>query len=173
MIAYKFLDAGGAGRFSMFAWPRAAAGTSGDWVEATPSLCASGIHACRVGDLPFWLDVELWRIELDGPIVEAHHKVIAGRGRLVEHVVAWDETAARDFSSACADRAGDLAGDAVALSDYVADARKNVGVGPVAVVGSISARVAELARGVAGYDAERAAQARWLADRLGLEANPG
>ena len=171
MIAYKFLDAGGAGRFSMFAWPRAEAGTSGDWVEATPSLCASGIHACRVGDLPFWLDVELWRIELDGPVVEAHHKVIAGRGRLVEYVVAWDESAARDFSSACADRASELARDAEALSGYVADAHKNVGVGPVAVVGSISARVAELVGGVAGYDAERATQARWLADRLGLETD--
>ena len=171
MIAYKFLDAGGAGRFSMFAWPRAEAGTSGDWVEATPSLCASGIHACRVGDLPFWLDVELWRIELDGPVVEAHHKVISGRGRLAEHVVAWDQTAARDFSSACPDRASELARDAEALSGYVADAHKNVGVGPVAVVGSISARVAELVGGVAGYDAERATQVRWLADRLGLETD--
>lgn len=169
MNAYKFLDVGGLGRFSMFAWPRAAMGSNGEWVEAQPSLCTSGIHACRVGDLPFWLDVELWRIELDGPIVEAHHKVIAGRGRLVEHIFGWDETAARDFSSACADRASELAGDTAAWSGYVADAHKNVGVGPVAVVGSISARVAELVGGVAGYDAERAAQVRWLADRLGLE----
>ena len=173
MIAYKFLDAAGEGRFSCFAWPRPSEGLSGDWVEAQPSLCASGVHACRLGDLPFWLDVELWRIELDGPVVEASRKVIAGRGRLLEQVVGWDDTTARDFSSACADRASELAGNEVALSDYVADARKNVGVGPVAVVGSISARVAELARGVVGYDAERAAQARWLADRLGLEANSG
>lgn len=171
MIAYKFLDVGGLGRFSMFAWPRAAAGASGGWVEAAPALCTSGIHACRVGDLPFWLDVELWRIELDGPVVEAHHKVIAGRGRLIERVVGWDETAARDFSSACAERATELAGDAVALGGYVADAHKNVGVGPVGVCGSISARVAELVGGVAGYDAERAAQVRWLADRLGLETD--
>ena len=99
--------------------------------------------------------------------------MIAGRGRLVEHVAPRNEASARDFSSACADRASDLAGDAVALSSYVADARKNVGAGSVAVVGSISARVAELARGVVGYDAERAAQARWLADRLGLESNSG
>jgi hypothetical protein len=173
VIAYKFLDAGGAGRFSMFAWPRPTPGSPGEWVEAEPSLCASGIHACRVGDLPFWLDVELWRIELDGPVVRANHKVVAGRGRLVEHVVAWDDAAARDFSSACADRVRELAGASEALSGYVADARKNVGVGPVAVVGSISARVAELVGGVAGYDAERATQARWLADRLGLEVDVG
>lgn len=172
MIAYKFLDAAGEGRFSCFAWPRpAGAGSAGEWVEAESSLCASGIHACRVGDLPFWLDAELWRIELDGPIVEANRKVIASRGRLLERVVGWDEATGRDFSSACADRASAIAGDAEAFRGYVADARKNVGVGPLAVVGSIAARVAELAGGVAGYDAERAIQAQWLAERLGLDTD--
>ncbi|MEP6892874.1 MAG: hypothetical protein ABI927_03745 [Gaiellaceae bacterium] len=170
MIAYKFLDLAGKGRFSGFVWIRPAPGSTGAWVEAEPVLCASGIHACRARDLPFWFDTELWRIELDGPIVEANRKVIAGRGRLVGRVVSWDEAAARDFSTECADRACSLAGGSEALSGYVADALANVESGLVATVAYIAARIAELVGGVAGYEAERATQVRWLADRLGLDA---
>ena len=65
MIGYKFLGTGGVAPFSSFAWPT---GSPGPWVEAEPHMCASGIHACRAGDLPFWINAELWEIELDGAV---------------------------------------------------------------------------------------------------------
>ena len=62
-LAYKFLGPDRVGRFSGFRWPEA-----GQWVKAAvdPALCRSGIHACRTEDLPWWLDQELWLIELQG-----------------------------------------------------------------------------------------------------------
>ena len=61
MIAWKFLGAARVGLYSGFSWPL------GEWVEVSPPLVPSrrGVHACRVGDLPHWIDDELWTIELD------------------------------------------------------------------------------------------------------------
>lgn len=68
MNAYKFLQAGSVGRFSGRAWPRPHA-----WVSAE-----SGIDLCSSGDLSYWLDDELWRVELAG-VTEAEHLVVATR----------------------------------------------------------------------------------------------
>jgi hypothetical protein len=95
MTAYKFLRRGRVGAFSGFAWP------VGEWVEAEPHVCASGIHACRPADLPYWLDAELWEIELDGAVA-AERKLVAPRGRLVRRVEAWDGGTARAFADSCA-----------------------------------------------------------------------
>jgi hypothetical protein len=46
--------------------------------------CRVGVHACRIGDLPFWVGFgELWEIELDGRIEDDERKLVATRGRLV------------------------------------------------------------------------------------------
>ena len=78
MIAYKFLGAGAVGTYSGFAWP------VGEWVDVDLPLVPSrrGVHACRVLDLPYWLDDELWVVELDGEIAEQERMVVAERGRL-------------------------------------------------------------------------------------------
>ena len=61
MIAYKFLALGAVGRFSGFVWPRPDT-RHYQWVTTDRvELCNSGIHACRLQDLPFWLDDELWQ----------------------------------------------------------------------------------------------------------------
>jgi hypothetical protein len=166
VIAYKCLGSGRTARFSGFAWP--AGGADAPWVEAAPSLCATGIHACRVGDLPYWLDAELWRIELGGEIVEGTRKVVAARGRLLDRVEAWDGEAAVAFGRSCAERAGELAAGSAALEAYAADVRGLAEHGMAAGAGFVTARLAELARGTGAYDAERAAQTAWLAGRLGL-----
>jgi hypothetical protein len=100
MNAYKFLHAGRVGPFSGFAWPEAA------WVDADgpPEVCRSGIHACRLEHLAYWLADELWRIELDGELVETDLQMIATRGRLVERVSAWDEAARGDLAAECVRR---------------------------------------------------------------------
>jgi hypothetical protein len=98
VIAYKFLREGRLAPFSGHVWPEPGAG----WVESDGELapCATGVHACRVRDLPHWIANELWRVELDGDPVELQLKVVARRGRLVERIVAWDEASER-FADHC------------------------------------------------------------------------
>jgi hypothetical protein len=99
--AYKFLMSGAVGRFSGFRWP------AGEWVtsDGSPETCREGIHACRIKDLPLWLDAELWEVELGGKVVEAETKVVAPEGRLLRQVEEWNAETARDFARACALRA--------------------------------------------------------------------
>ena len=61
MNAYKFLTADGKGVFSGFAWPLPDGGP-GSWVEAEVSPCRSGVHACRPGDLSYWLAPALYEM---------------------------------------------------------------------------------------------------------------
>jgi hypothetical protein len=169
VIAYKFLGSDCTGRFSGFAWPLPVREAPGVWVEAAPSRCASGVHACRVSDLPFWIDATLWRIELAGPVVEAERKIVAPRGRLLERLASWDSAAMRGFGFACSDRVARFAAAVPRLEAYVTDVRTFAETGKAGVAGFVAARTAEMAGGTAAYDAERAAQTRWLADRLGIE----
>jgi hypothetical protein len=115
VIAYKFLCAGGVGPFSRYAWPLPRDDRAGAWVigaaDAVP--CRTAVHACRVRDLPWWLQDELWEVELDGEVTAGRHKVMAPRGRLLGRVDGWDAGCAQRFADACAMRARDHA--AVAL----------------------------------------------------------
>jgi hypothetical protein len=82
VIAYKFLDEGRVAPFARVSWPE-----PGEWLESEAvELCVSGVHACRVGDLPYWLRPELWEVELEGDVVEGERLVAARRGRLVRRV---------------------------------------------------------------------------------------
>jgi hypothetical protein len=169
MQAYKFLRPGRVAPFSGFVWP------AGEWVEAGGAeLCVRGVHACRPPDLPYWIGPELWQIELDGEILEEPRKVVAERGRLVRPIDTWNAESRRRFAEGCAVRACERAevarGEhADAIAGYAADAAANVARGEVAVLGYIAARAAEIDAGVAGYAAERTAQAEWLAVELGLD----
>jgi hypothetical protein len=106
MIAYKFLRPGRVGPFSAFQWPE-----PDIWVLAPEDLlaCRRGIHACRPGDLPWWLAEELWEIELDGDLHPAEHKIIAPAGRLRSQVEAWTPSCAQEYADACAWRAQERA----------------------------------------------------------------
>jgi len=168
VIALKCLHEGGIAPFGRLAWPLPEDGAPGAWVEAEPHACASGIHACRTDDLPYWLTDHLWTIELD-EVQPAEHKLVARRGRLLERVRAWDDRAMRDFAADCAVRADAILARDESLAAYVEDAHAQARAGNAPVTGFIVARVAELADGTDAYDAERAAQARWLVDRLGFD----
>ena len=165
MIAYKFLRADGTGVFTRFAWPLPADGP-GAWVETEPDPCRSGIHACRVGDLPYWAGRVLYAIELDGEIVEHKTKVVARRGRLLVRVDAWDDDFRAAYTRHCADRAHEIA-RATGLERWEDVIEPSVPEGP-ALLGFVAARIAERAGGVPAYHAERARQSEWLAARLGL-----
>ncbi len=172
MITYKFLRRDGTSPFAAFRWPLPRR-VPGDWVEAVEDravLCRSGIHACRLADLPFWANDELYEIELDGDVVEQPTKVIAPRGRLVRRVDAWNDQLRADYTRMCADRALELAQSASPpLDDWAAVVEPSVPEGP-ALLGFVAARISEKISGAAAYDDERARQADWLARNLQLSA---
>jgi hypothetical protein len=167
MIAYKFLDEGSVGPFTGFRWP------VGRWVDADGVVpCRNGIHACRVRDLPIWLDRELWEIELDGEIVEQERKLVAGRGRLSRRLEAWNERLAHEFGRFCAKRTRERVGFVPVLSGFVVDVERFVAQRRIPIAGFAAARAAELRDGPTAYEHERLAQAAWLAERLGLDLGP-
>jgi hypothetical protein len=191
VIAYKFLAEGAISPFTGFRWPR-----TGEWVTAPRGRPDAWIHACRVGDLPHWLDHELWSIELDEPVRASRHQLASPRARLVDRIADWNGAFAHEYAVACALRARDVALPHVAppisqalsgaadlpaiagaaasagrsdhAARYVRDAAVWVDEG-AAVVSYIAATLASsVGGGLAGFEAERAWQARWLAERLGL-----
>jgi hypothetical protein len=166
MRAYKFLSADGTGMFSGFAWPLPNGGP-GDWVEAEVELCRRGVHACRHGDLAYWVAPALYEIELDGDVAEAGMKVVAPRGRLLRRVDAWNDETRDEYSQMCIARAGELATSAPELVGPWAPPRQASAGGP-ALMGFMAARMAEQISGVRAYIDERRRQSAWLADRLGL-----
>jgi hypothetical protein len=111
VLAWKFLDARGSTVFSGYRWTLPSSGRPGPWVAAAGPVdgCRSGVHACRVVDLPWWLSDQLFEIELDGGVFELDRKVVAPRGRLVRRVDAWTEGAAAALAGAAAWRARELA----------------------------------------------------------------
>jgi hypothetical protein len=110
MRAYKFLGTEGGTVISGTTWPLPTDDGPGPWLEArTVSPCREGVHACRIGDLAYWLHDELWEIELDGAIHESRHKVIARRGRLLRRLDKWSAGVARELSRWCAWRSRDQA----------------------------------------------------------------
>jgi hypothetical protein len=163
VIAYKFLREDGTGVFTRFAWPLPN-GAPWAWVEAPIRTCHSGVHACRLTDLPLWLGRELYEIELDGEIVEEPTKVVASRGRLLRRVDGWDDATRAAYARACADRAHAYA---VGMPEWDM-AVEPASLGGPASIGFIAARIAEARDGIAAYHAERARQVAWLAERLGL-----
>ena len=168
MIAYKFLRTDGTGVFTRFRWPPPDR-RPGAWVEAGIDPCRSGIHACRIRDLPLWLGRTLYAIELDGDILREPSKLVASRGRLVRRIDTWDDALRDAYTRMCADRAHELA-RAADLPDWEAVIEPSVPEGP-ALLGFVAARIAEAISGPDAYRAERGRQADWLAERLGLDAS--
>jgi hypothetical protein len=101
----KFLASGRRAPFTGTVWP--APKSADEWVETegTVTLCVSGVHACRTEHLGYWLNEELWVVELEDVEPGDHSKVVARRGRLRERVAAWDAAALADFAHECARRA--------------------------------------------------------------------
>ncbi|MFL5949986.1 MAG: hypothetical protein ACJ74M_00080 [Gaiellaceae bacterium] len=163
VIAYKFLAPGSVGPFTGYNWE------PDRWVEAeSPDVCRRGIHACRTRDLPIWLDEELWEIELAGDVVEQARKLVASSGRLTRRIEAWTPALAQRFGAFCARRTRTRVGHLPHLSGFVADVERFVAARRIPIAGFGAARAAELEGGPAAYEAERMAQAAWLAHELGL-----
>jgi diadenosine tetraphosphatase ApaH/serine/threonine PP2A family protein phosphatase len=166
MRAYKFLTAEGLGVFSRFAWPLPDGGPAA-WVESEVEPCRAGIHACRHGDLPYWLTPALYEIELEGRFHEQAIKVVASRGRLIRRIDAWDPGAQEAYGQMCIARAHELV---AAAPELVEGWAPTYDMAPeTARVGFIAARIAEELRGVDAYLEERRRQSEWLVEQLALD----
>jgi hypothetical protein len=163
VTAYKVLAPGRVSPFTRFAWPE------GEWIEVeSVEPCRSGIHACRVADLPYWLGAELWEIELDGDVVEQERKVVAPRGRLTRRIDGWGAALADEFATMLAVRTRRRFGSLPVVAGFVADIDRFRATNRVPLAAFAAARAAELGGGPRAYEQERLRQAAWLADRLGL-----
>ena len=168
MIAYKFLCADGTSPFMRFRW-ELPSDEPGGWVEGRAAPCRSGVHACRPGDLPYWAGEALFEIELEGEVVASARKLVAPRGRLLRRLEAWEEEARQAYQAMCGERAHQLAaegGSGLEKWDENVDPMAAQGPGPA---GFVAARIAEEVRGPDAFHVERAVQAAWLAEALGLE----
>ena len=107
----NFVREGAVSPFSGVRW------AVGEWMEGgpgAPAACRQGVHACRREDLPFWLNRELWEVELAGEIAETEYKLVAERGRLVRRINRWDRRTFRRFAEACAAQVRVLGVDEIA-----------------------------------------------------------
>jgi hypothetical protein len=126
------------------------------------------VHACRPGDLSYWLAPALYEIELRDEVAEGGMKVVASRGRLVRHIDGWNDETREAYSQMCIARAAELAASAPeSVGSWVPPPAASAG-GP-ALMGYIAARMAESIGGIEAYVDERARQSAWLAERLDLE----
>jgi hypothetical protein len=136
VIAYKFLDGEGRAVFSGFRWTGVPAG---NWIEtAAVRPCRDGIHGCRPPDLAWWINEELWEVELDGEVTDAGRKVVARRGRLRRRIDGWAGGGAAEFAAAVIFRARDAAlavGGASPALEALANCRELDGVAPAARAG--------------------------------------
>lgn len=123
MRAWKFLDAAGRAVFSGYSWPLPEGDRLGPWVKTGMAVpCRSGVHACRTSDLAWWINDELWEVELGGEVIDRPHKVVAPRGRVVRRVKAWSAGVGKELGEASAWRARDIAIDVLATHGLDAEA---------------------------------------------------
>lgn len=156
MIAYKFLRPGALGPFTGFAWPRPRAAEPGAWVEADRPLrlCLRGVHACRVEQLPLWIEAELWQVELAQPVQDAGEVLMSERGRLLRRVAGWDATTTRDFETACGWRARDHAVAALRSEGHRTAASRLAEAASFQEVATRALQVAEEVEGAARHAVE-------------------
>jgi hypothetical protein len=177
MRAYKALKEGRS-EFTEWRWPLPVPGGPGEWVKvAGPlALCVNGVHASSITQLPHWLGLELWEIELAGEIRHEEAALVASQARLIRRIEAWDEPARRRFACWCLERAHTLVQDYPLGDPLVAKVEHTVGWGGAPPAGYFTAMLAgERAAGRRSgseYDraflAERTLQARWLRRELAL-----
>lgn len=170
---YGFLGQDAVAFLSGFRWPAPANGKPGAWVLAGEDAPREVVRAVPVEQLPWWLDDELWEIELDGALIPDGRAIAADRGRLLRRVEAWSAEAALELVASCEERVR-----ARALHDYADDVTLYASdAGRPAAAAAVAAYIAAHAlaggeKGASGYEEgferERRWQVEWLRRRLQL-----
>jgi hypothetical protein len=123
----KFLRQGMVSPFTSFRWST----KPEEWVRADQTVpCTTGFHACRRRDLPYWLNDELWEIELAQPVIEAAHKVLAIQARLLHRVESWTSDTALALAEACVGRTVLHAVDELQAAGFAEQATRLAGTPP-------------------------------------------
>lgn len=142
------------------------------------------VRAFTFEELLWWLDDELWQVELEPPLVREPRCLRGARGRLLHRVWAWNDEAAAELVLACEERvrraaadapAGDTAELLAAFADdvllYAEDADRPSSAAAVAAYVAAHA-LAGGDKNMRAYDArfagERRWQVGWLRERLRL-----
>ena len=105
MRGWKFLERGRVAPFGGHVWPAPGSAAPGDWIQPP----GGEVFACRISDLPWWVNAELWEVELAAPIRTLPTQIVGRRGRLLRRIAGWDQAALRAYGVACAERARGVA----------------------------------------------------------------
>jgi hypothetical protein len=170
---YGFLGKGAVSFLSGFRWPRPTDGRPGAWVRAGTDAPPDVVRGVPLEQLPWWLDDELWEVELDGSLVSSGRALGGERARLVRRVDAWTPELAQELVADCERRVREAAGEEYAddVVLYAEDADRPATA--AAVAANIAAHA--LAGGdksapgyAARFERERRWQVEWLKRHLQL-----
>ena len=172
--AFKFLSEGGRGIFSDFRWPLPWDGMPGSWVTAGLPLepCVNGIHVCREDDLPYWIDDELWVIELRGEVATHDRMIVAEEGRLLTKIDDWNRETATSFAETCALRARTTAVETLRRADRDDDAVALEGAADLTLIAEVAQTIVRSGVSTESTSVSFAADAAALARGARPEATP-
>lgn len=152
---------GGVGR-----WPE-----PGVWREVEGAIvpCRNGLHLCRARSLLLWAraGATVWRVEVDGDVLESYGKVVASRARLVELVGVLTPRVLRLTAADIAESVAHLHDHDPACMEAIRVARLHAnGLASSAMMEAAGAAAWSAARAVPGAAARGAAAraAAWVAD---------
>lgn len=178
MRGWKFLERGRVAPFGGHVWPAPGSGAPGDWIQPP----GGEVFACRMLDLPWWVNAELWEVELAAPVRTLATQIVGRRGRLLRRMAGWDEVALRAYGVACAERAREVSVSLLLREGRTADADAlRQARGPLelyreaqhlatdgsraaTVIGYLAAAALRAAEGAAAAAAHHAADAAVVAD---------
>jgi len=110
MKYYKFLTEDNRGEYSGYDYtPYLPKGSEpGEWLPEISienlKECADGYHACKPAQLLYWINAQLYEVELSGKIIDSDSKSYAQRMRFVRKVETWNEKTAQQFNIWCAEQ---------------------------------------------------------------------
>jgi hypothetical protein len=117
--AYAFLDPAATDYLSGVQWPMPDDRGPGAWLEPGADSPLRGYPADQ---LLWWLDRQLWEVELAGDVHDTGRSLLGDRGRLLAPVDAWTPDVARELTTDCALRLRDRAVVALEADGMDADA---------------------------------------------------
>jgi len=83
----------------------------GKWMPKLDNIepCVSGYHLCRMEDLIYWLNKEIYEAEGRGEFIRHNdNKDVFAEARLLKKMESWNERSARLFSLDCAEHVLDI-----------------------------------------------------------------
>lgn len=99
-------------------------------IEGKLEECTNGYHILRERDLIKWFAPTLWRVEVEGELIEFENKCVARKARITTRIESWNRATWIEFACRCAERVIDnYPGDKTPLRDAIRAARNVVAEG--------------------------------------------